>query len=201
MFDAKIRSLIDCPLDAAGRRLASFGIGADQVTLAGFAIGIGAAIAIATGAFALGLVLIGLNRLADGLDGAVARATASTDRGGFLDIALDFVFYAAVPLAFAIHDPEANGLPAAFLIATFLANGTAFLAFAICAAKRNLTTTDQGAKSFFYVAGIAEGAETIAVFCAFCLWPAGFPWLASGFAVVCAVSATARILAAWRMLR
>ena len=200
VFDAKIRPLIDCPLDAAGRQLAAFGIGADQVTLAGFAIGIGAAIAIATGAFALGLVLISLNRLAAGRDDVVPRDRVDRRRG-LSRSALDFVFYAAVPLAFAIHDPEANGLPAAFLIATFLANGTAFLAFAICAAKRNLTTTDRGAKSFFYIAGIAEGAETIAVFCAFCLWPAGFPWLASGFAVVCAVSATARILAAWRMLR
>lgn len=201
MFDAKLRPIIDGPLNVAGRWLATRGIRADHVTIAGFAIGIGAAISIATGAFGLGLLLIGLNRLADGLDGAVARATAPTDRGGFLDIALDFAFYAAIPLAFAIHDPAANALPAAFLIAAFLANGTAFLAFAIAAAKRDLTTADQGIKSFFYMAGMAEGAETIAVFCAFCLWPSGFAWLAGGFAALCFVSAVARVLAGWRALQ
>lgn len=201
MFDAKLRPIIDGPLNVAGRWLATRGIRADHVTIAGFAIGIGAAIAIATGAFGLGLLLIGLNRLADGLDGAVARATAPTDRGGFLDIALDFAFYAAIPLAFAIHHPAANALPAAFLIAAFLANGTAFLAFAIAAAKRDLTTADQGVKSFFYMAGMAEGAETIAVFCAFCLWPSGFAWLAGGFAALCFVSAVARVIAGWRALQ
>jgi phosphatidylglycerophosphate synthase len=201
VFDTKLRPVIDGPLNAGGRRLAALGVGADQVTIAGFAIGIGAALAIAMGAFGLGLVLIGLNRLADGLDGAIARATQATDRGGFLDIALDFGFYAAIPLAFAVHDPASNALPAAFLIASFLANGTTFLAFAISAAKRDLTTTDQGAKSFFYMAGIAEGAETIAVFCAFCLWPDGFPWLAGGFAVLCFASASARVVAGWRSLR
>ena len=201
MFDAKVRPIIDGPLDAAGRWLAARAIGADQTTIAGFAIGIGAALTIAAGAFSLGLLLIGLNRLADGLDGAIARASVPTDRGGFLDIALDFGFYAAVPLAFAVHDPAVNALPAAFLIASFLANGTAFLAFAIAAAKRDLTTADQGVKSFFYLAGIAEGAETIAVFCAFCLWPAGFAWLAGSFAVLCFISAIARVLAGWRTLR
>lgn len=201
MFDAKLRPIIDGPLNVAGRWLATRDIRADHVTIAGFAIGIGAAIFIARGAFGLGLLLIGLNRLADGLDGAVARATAPTDRGGFLDIALDFAFYAAIPLAFAIHDPAANALPAAFLIAAFLANGTAFLAFAIAAAKRDLTTADQGVKSFFYMAGMAEGAETIAVFCAFCLWPSGFAWLAGGFAALCFVSAVARVLAGWRALQ
>lgn len=201
MFDAKLRPVIDGPLNAAGRRLAALGVGADQVTIVGFAIGIGAALTIAVGAFGFGLALIALNRLADGLDGAIARATRATDRGGFLDIALDFGFYAAIPLAFAVHDPASNALPAAFLIAAFLANGTTFLAFAITAAKRHLTTTDQGAKSFFYMAGLAEGAETIAVFCAFCLWPDGFPWLAGGFALLCFTSAAARVIAGWRTLR
>ena len=31
------------------------------------------------------------------LDGSVARLTQPTDAGGFLDIALDFVFYATIP--------------------------------------------------------------------------------------------------------
>ena len=199
MLDAKLRPWIDPALGLAGRWLSERGIQADQVTVAGFAVGMAAATAIATGAFTLGLALIALNRIADGLDGAVARVRAPTDRGGFLDLALDFIFYAAIPLAFAIADPVRNALPAAFLLAAFLANGAAFLAFAIVASKRGLATSAQGLKSIYYVAGLAEGSETIAIFVAFCLWPAAFPWLAVAFAGLCAVSAAARVIAGWQV--
>ena len=80
MFDAALRTIIDPPLDAAGRWMAARGIAADTVTITGFAIGIGAAVAIALGNTRLGLALIIFNRFADGLDGAIARATAPTAR-------------------------------------------------------------------------------------------------------------------------
>lgn len=201
MFDAQIRPYIDPPLDRAGRLVAQFGVTADTVTLAGFALGMGAAVAIANGLLLVGLVLIALNRIADGLDGAVARATHKSDRGGYLDIVLDFVFYGSIPMAFAILDPAENALPAAALLLSFYANGSAFLAYAIMAEKRRITTTSQGIKSLYYVAGIAEGAETIALFVVMCLWPAGFPILAWGFAAVCFVSAAARIIGAAASLK
>ena len=198
MFDSRLRPIIDPPLNAAGRWLAGHGIGADQMSLAGFGLGMAAAASIAFGYFGWGLALITANRVADGLDGAIARVSTPTDRGGFLDISLDFVFYAAVPLAFAVHDPARNALAAAVLLAAFLANGTAFLAYAVIAAKRGLTTSAQGAKSIYFLAGLAEGAETIFVFCAFCLWPDAFTWIAGGFAAVCLVSAAARLAMGWR---
>jgi phosphatidylglycerophosphate synthase len=198
MLDSFLRRHIDPPLDAMGRVLARRGVTADQVTLAGWAVGLGAALAIALGAPLTGLAMIVLNRICDGIDGAVARAAGPTDRGGFLDIALDFMFYAAIPLAFAIHDPARNALAAAVLLAAFLANGTAFLAYAVIAAKRGLTTQAQGLKSIYYMVGLAEGAETIAVFCAFCLWPRAFPVLALAFAAVCALSAIARLIMGWK---
>jgi phosphatidylglycerophosphate synthase len=200
MFDAKLRPLIDPPLNTLARRIAARGITADAITIAGFGVGMAAAAAIAFGVFTAGLVLIVANRLADGLDGAVARVSGHTDRGGFLDIVLDFVFYAAIPLAFAIFDPPRNALPAAGLLAAFYANGAAFFAYATAAQKRGLTTSAQGQKSFYYLAGLTEGAETIAVFCAMCLWPAAFPWLATAFAAACTLSAAARLLHGWRTL-
>jgi phosphatidylglycerophosphate synthase len=200
MFDAIIRPVIDGPLDAAGRRLALWGARADHVSLAGLGVGIAAALAIAWGAFALGLTLFLLNRLADGLDGAVARHTALTDRGGFLDITLDFFIYAAIPLAFAFHDPARNALAAAVLLASFLMNGTAFLAFSTLAAQRGMSSGAQGLKSIYYIAGIAEGAETIAFFIAFCVFPRAFPEFALVFAAICVVSATARAVLGWKAL-
>jgi phosphatidylglycerophosphate synthase len=197
MLDAHLRPLIDPPLDRVALMLARRGIGADQVTLAGFACAVLAALAIALEAPLLGLVLIGANRIADGLDGALARLSAPTDRGAFLDITLDFVFYALIPLAFALADPAANALAAAVLLATFLANGTAFLAFAALAARRGLETQAQGAKSIYYAAGLAGGTETIIAFALMCVWPAAFGVIASGFAILCAVSAAGRIVAGW----
>ena len=200
MFDSLLRRVIDPPLNAAGRRLARLGVAADAVTVGGFFCGLCAALAIAFRHFEAGLALLALNRLADGLDGAIARATRKTDLGGYLDIVLDFVFYGAIPLAFALAEPAANGLAAAVLLTSFYANGAAFLAFSAIAAKHGLETQAQGLKSLYYVGGLAEGTETIAVFVAFCLWPSAFPVVAYAFAVLCFLSAGARILFAARTL-
>jgi phosphatidylglycerophosphate synthase len=197
MFDAAIRRLIARPVDRTGAALARGGLTADQVTIAGLVLGLACALAIALAAPAwVALALLALGRLADGLDGAVARATRLTDRGGFLDIVCDFVFYGAVPLAFAWREPQ-NAWPAACLLFAFYINGASFLAFAVLAAKRGLETESHGRKSLYFTAGLTEGAETIAVFAAMILWPAGFPWLAGVFAVLCLVTAVSRALIAW----
>ena len=193
--------MIDPPLNAIGVRLANAGISANMVTVSGFCLGLLAAVSIAFGYFLAGFVLIALNRLFDGLDGAVARASQKTDLGGYLDITLDFFFYGAIPLAFAIQAPETNALPAAALLASFYANGSAFLAFAIMAEKRNLSTSHQGAKSLYYIGGLAEGTETIGLFLLMALLPAWFPILAWAFAGVCLVSASARVLIGLRALK
>ena len=196
MLDAAARKLIDPPLNAVGRRLAVAGIGADQVTLAGLALGLAAAGLVWAGAFALALVPLLLSRLADGLDGAVARATRRTDFGGYLDIAADFLFYGAVPLAFVLHDPAANGAAGAFLLTSFYVNGTSFLGYAILAEKRGMETDAQGAKSLYFSNGLLEGTETIAFFVLLCLLPHLFAPLAWAFGALCFATAGLRIAAA-----
>lgn len=201
MLDSQMRKLIDPPLNRIGQWLASKHITANDVTLTGFAIGLLAALAIAFQFYFLGLLFLLLSRLADGLDGAVARASAPTDLGGFLDITLDFFFYGAIPMAFAIADPPANALPAAVLLAGFYATGSSFLAFAIMAEKRKITTTARGLKSLYYIGGLAEGTETIAVFVAFCLFPGWFAWIAYAFAAICFVTAANRVVIGWVSLK
>lgn len=200
MLDARIRPFIDPPLNVLGRWLARQGIGANTVTVTGFAIGMAGAAAVAQGQVALGLGLFLTGRVADGLDGAVARATRKTDLGGFLDIVLDFILYAAMPLAFAVLDPAHNALAAAVLLMSFFANGSTFLAFAIMAERRGIETTAQGIKSLYYMAGLVEGAETVAVLAAFCVWPEAFPVLAYAYAGLCFASALGRIVLAGRTL-
>ncbi|WP_417692623.1 CDP-alcohol phosphatidyltransferase family protein [Roseibium sp.] len=201
MFDARLRPLIDPPLNALAAPLAKTGVSATQITLAGFGLGAAACLAIACQVYWLGFLLICLNRLADGVDGAVARLSQRTDGGGYLDIVLDFFFYAGVPFAFALADPAGNALAAAALLFSFYANGSAFLAFAVMAEKRGLETTAQGRKSLYYLSGIAEGAETIALFLVMCTFPQGFVWLAWGFAMVCWLSAAARAISSAQALK
>ncbi|MEJ8473365.1 CDP-alcohol phosphatidyltransferase family protein [Roseibium algae] len=200
MFDARLRPLIDPTLNKGGRWLAEMGIRANHVTFIGFGFGVAAALFIALGSLWLGLLCVALNRLCDGLDGAVARINGKTDLGGYLDIVLDFFFYGAVPLAFAVMNPGANALAAAMLLFSFYANGSTFLAFSTMAEKRGLETDRQGSKSLYYLGGLAEGGETIAVFCVMCLWPSGFAILAYGFAAICVLSAAARVIGSAKLL-
>ncbi len=195
MLDPWMRRRFEPLVAALGRRLAGQGIGADTLTLVGFVVGLGAAGAVALEAYGWGLALFALNRVLDGLDGAVARVRGATDRGAFLDITLDFVVYAALPLAFAVADPARNAVWAALLLFTFIGTGSSFLAFAIFAQKRGLETTRSGRKGLFYLGGLAEGTETAAVLMLMCALPTLFPWLAGGFAVACLMTAGARIWA------
>jgi len=198
MIDALILPAQRRVLHPLARALHRRDVTADSISLAGFGLGILAVPALAFGWFGLALALILLNRLADGLDGAVARMGAPTDRGAFLDIALDFVFYAVVPLGFALADPAANALPAAVLIAAFVGTGSSFLAFAVIAAKRGMRAEDYPSKGIFYLGGLTEGVETIALFVAMCLWPALFAPLAYVFAAACALTTLTRWWQGWR---
>jgi phosphatidylglycerophosphate synthase len=202
MLDGWMRRRIDARLNRWGGRIAARGITADAVTLAGLALGLGAAAIIATGGPGwLALVPLLASRLADGLDGAVARVRGRTDFGGFLDIGCDFLFYGAIPMAFVLRDPAANGVAGAFLLMAFYANGATFLGFAIMAAKRGMDTAARGEKSLYFTAGLLEGTETIAFFVLLCLWPGGFAPLAWGFGALCLVTALARVVLARRVFR
>jgi len=196
VLDAKLRPLIDPPLNALGRLIASVGIGANSVTMAGMILGLGAAIMIAQSHVLSGLALIMLSRVFDGLDGAVARATKITDFGGYLDIVADFAFYIAVPVGFAFASPE-NMPFALLLVASFTLTGISFLSFAVLAAKRGLETADHGQKSFLYNTGLAEGAETIAAFVLMCLFPGHFAIIASIYAIMCLLTVIQRSVAAF----
>ena len=201
MFDARLRRVVDPYVDFVAAQLARRGVSADALTWAGFGVGLLAVVAVAYEAFAAALVLFLLNRLADGLDGAVARRTKLSDRGGFLDIVLDFLVYAGMVFGFAVADPEANALAAAFLLFSFMGTGSSFLAFAIMAAKRGITTERRGRKSFYYLGGLAEGAETMLFLVLACLRPDWFVPMAVGFAALCWVTTAARILSGVQLLR
>ena len=198
MFDRQILSLTKPVVNAAARLVLRFDVEPDQITFTGFGLGIGSALVIAIGFPAWAIILLFTSRFCDGLDGAVARlSNRQSDRGAFLDIALDFIFYASIPLGFAILDPSHNALPAAVLLFAFVGTGTSFLAYAIIAEKRGLKSTPYPSKSFYYLGGFTEGAETIAAFAAMGWWPAWFPVIAYVYAALCAITTAMRIRAGW----
>jgi phosphatidylglycerophosphate synthase len=200
VLDARIRRLIDPMLDRIGATLARCGLGANAVTVCGFLIGVAAWGALWGRAYVLAVSLILVNRIADGLDGAVARRTGLTDLGGYLDIVLDFIFYAGVPFFFAAGRPE-QALPAAFLAFSFVGTGGSFLAFSAIAAKRGVTTEARGRKAIYYLGGLTEGAETIGLFVAICLFPDYFGWLAWIFGALCWLTTASRVATAVETFR
>ena len=197
MFDAQLRPFIDRLLNPIGRGLVALGMTANQVTMIGAAFGLIAAGCVAAGLFYPALWFVIANRVIDGLDGAVARASRSSDFGGYLDIVSDFIFYSAIPLAFAVARPE-TALAAAFLIFSFIGTATSFLGFAILAEKHQVTTQIRGKKAFYYLGGLTEGTETILLFLAMLVWPDYFSLMAIVFGILCWVTTGTRIYAAYR---
>lgn len=201
MLDKYLVPILKRPLRRVAAQLHRKGIKPDTVTLAGFVIGLMAIPAIASGNPMLGLVCLLLNRIADGVDGELARLNTPTDAGGFLDITLDFIFYAAFPLGFAIADPEQNALACAVLIASFVGTGASFLAFATLAEKHSVVSPDFEYKSLYYLNGLAEGTETIICFALMCLFASHFSLIAWVFSVICLITAINRVIFGYRTLR
>ncbi len=189
------------PLTRMAGSLRSLGCSPDQVSCAAFAIGMVALPALYLHMYRLALVCIVLNRIGDGLDGALARLTKTSDAGGFLDIVLDFIFYSSVVLGFALAAPETNGLAAAILLFSFVGTGSSFLAFAIMAERRGIENIAHLRKGIYYLAGLAEGTETVIFLMLFCIFPGHFPLLATLFAAICLLTTVTRVIGGYLALR
>ncbi|MGL5601518.1 MAG: CDP-alcohol phosphatidyltransferase family protein [Silvania sp.] len=201
MLDRHLHPRLKPLLNQLVARLDKPGITPDGITLIGFAIGVLALPFLALGWYLAALVAVLLNRLLDGLDGALARRRGLTDAGGFLDIALDFLFYALVPFGFALADPFNNALPAAWLLFAFIGTGSSFLAFAALAAKHDIDNPGYAHKSFYYLGGLTEGTETLLMFALCCLFPAHFAWLAWVFGALCWLTTATRIWSGYLTLK
>ncbi|RUR31152.1 CDP-alcohol phosphatidyltransferase family protein [Vreelandella nanhaiensis] len=200
MLDRFANPYLEKPLNWMAKGVIALGMRPDYVALIGFGLGMLALPALATEHYGLALVFIVLNRLADGLDGAVARATTASDAGGFLDITLDFIFYSSVPLGFILAHPLQNAAAGGVLMLSFVGTGVSFLASAIFAERHNITNIDYPNKSFHYAGGLMEGGETQLFFIIMCLFPLYFPWLALVFALLCALTSGLRIYAGFKTL-
>ena len=204
MFDSSLQFRLQPFVSAICVYLDRAGVTANQMTIIGFVFGIAAGGFIAAEFYSVGLVLFLLNRCCDGLDGGLARLQGPTDRGGYLDIVADFLIYSWIPFGFALSNPD-FALAAGFLIFSFIGTGSSFLAYAIIEAKRQRAADPAGKskkstrtqKSFFYLGGLTEGAETILTLSLACLFPGFFSVIAVVFGVMCWLTTFSRIYAGW----
>jgi phosphatidylglycerophosphate synthase len=201
MLDRYTVGLVKRPLQILAEYLKKAGISADQVSLAAFIVGLLVLPLLYKQFYLAALVCIIINRIGDGVDGALARMTGVSDAGGFLDIVLDFFFYSAVVLGFALADSAANGLAAATLLLSFVGTGSSFLAFAIMAERRGIENIVYPHKGIYYLQGLAEGTETIIFFVLCCLFPSSFAMLAYSFAALCFITTLSRIYGGYTTLK
>lgn len=201
MLDRHLHPRLKPLLNACAVRLDRPGISADGVTLLGFAVGVLALPLLAAGWYYAALAAIVVNRLLDGLDGALARRRGLSDAGGFLDIALDFLFYALVPFGFILADPLHNAVAGGWLLFAFIGTGSSFLAFAALAAKHQIDNPGYAHKSLYYLGGLTEGTETIALFVLGCLFPQWFAWMAWLFGALCWLTTFNRIWGGYMTLK
>lgn len=204
MLDRFTTKIIRSPLDYVAKQIDKLGIKADQLTLFGFFLGLLSLPALAYQTYYIALFFIILNRIFDGLDGAVARIQGITDSGGFLDITLDFLFYSLVPFGFVLANPEMNAIAGAFLIFSFIGSGSSFLAFAVMAGKRkieNVSSPTHSKKSLYYIGGLTEGTETILCFTLLCLLPQHFATIAYIFSFLCWLTTVTRIWTGYLTLK
>ena len=201
MLDRWTTCWVKPPLNLLAKNLMKHGIRPDQVTFAGFLVGMLAIPLLAMELYGAALAVITLNRIMDGLDGALARLSEPSDAGGYLDITLDFIFYSGVVFGFALANPSDNAVVASLLIFTFMGTGASFLAYAIMAEKKGLTDLEFGHKSFYYMNGLAEGTETIVMFVLFCLFPELFPVLAGFFAFICILTTITRVWGGYQTIK
>ncbi len=200
MLDAMAIKVVRWPLTQTAKLVDKLGVTANQTTLAGFFLGCFALPALAFEQYSLALVCILLNRLCDGMDGALARIQGITDAGGYLDISLDFLFYSLIPFGFVLANPEQNAVAGAFLIFSFIGSGSSFLAFAVMASKRDIADPVYKNKSLYYMTGLTEGTETIACFVLLCLFPTHFVLIASVFGAMCWFTTGSRIYSGFHTL-
>lgn len=167
MLDAPVRRVLARPLDEAAGVLQRVGIRPDALTGIGWAVGVACCVAAGTGHWTTALVLWLANRLADGLDGPLARRSGATELGGFLDLLADFSIYAGFVLAVGIAVPDAR-IACLTLLVTYYLSGTAFLLLSARWEARGITGDG---RSVLFVGGVAEGTETVLAYVAICLLP------------------------------
>ena len=200
MFDGQINKTLKPLLDFLAIKLSQFNIQPNVVTLTGFCFGLCCFYFIVKEMFVYASIFLFLNRICDGLDGALARLIGQTDIGAFYDIISDFLFYSLYPISFIFLDVQ-NAYSISFLLLSFVSTQTTFLASAWIVEKNKLLISKNQKKSFFYIGGITEGFETIICFIMMLLFYDYINYIAYIFGILCWITFITRVVNIRKLLR
>ncbi|MGJ9406423.1 CDP-alcohol phosphatidyltransferase family protein [Nesterenkonia aurantiaca] len=206
MFDARLRSALTPAADAAARVLDVPWVTPNRLTALNLVAGLASAALAATQLWIPALILWLLCRLADGLDGPLARRRAggsapASGQGGFFDICADFIVYGATVIGVALGANaafDAPWLPFLLVLFAYYINGGAFLAFSSIAEKQGRTLDD--GRSLSFLGGLAEGAETVLVHSLWLIFPFAAAPIAAVWALLVGLSAAHRVVLGYRSL-
>ncbi|GAB4425202.1 MAG: hypothetical protein Kow0031_04690 [Anaerolineae bacterium] len=201
MLDQRLRQVKDLVLLPLSRLLLA--VPPTAISVVGLGFGLLAALLLAQQQYGWALALWLLNRLCDGLDGAVARlGYRQSDLGGYLDILFDFVVYAAIPVALVVGAPsEASWLALAVLLASFYVNAASWMFLAALLEKRGHSARHRAKPTAVTMpAGLIGGTETILFYTLFMLWPAQMAALFWLMSLLVAITVVQRVVWAVRRL-
>ena len=193
MIDAKLNNFLRPYLSFLAKIIIKLNISANIITFLGFFLGLCCFYSIINFYFMGAFLFLVLNRLCDGLDGAVARLLGPTDIGAIYDITLDFVFYSLFPIAFIFVDIK-NSYAICFLLLSFVSTQTTFLASAWFIEKNKILVSTRQKKSFFYIGGITEGFETIICFILMLFFYESVELIAYIFGILCWITSISRVI-------
>lgn len=187
---------IAAPLLSACQRV---GITPHALTWLGFAFALAAAAAVALGHAGVAIGLWWVGRLADGLDGPLARTTGRQSLfGAYLDIVLDMLSYSVMILGFAALHPDWTPAWAVILV---LYVGCITSALALGQGEAQAKRAGRDNRGLRLGAGLAEGGETGVAYSLFLLLPESLGLLVPLWIGILALTIVARTLLAKRILR
>jgi len=194
VIDAKLRKNLGGVFDGLAKAVDYPFISPDAITYFGMALGFGGAISAWGHHWMPALALWLLSRLADAMDGSLARRRFAVGgdknpAGGYLDIMADFAVYGSFVIGVA-HGSGQSYLPFLFVLLAYYLNGASFLAFSSIGEKEGVRLDDGRSLSFIF--GLAEATETIIVHSAWCIFPRGAAQIASIWGVIVFISAGLR---------
>ena len=200
MFDDKMRLIKDAMFSPLARLVQE--LPPWLFTVIGLGVGLATAVALWQQLYMLGFFLWFFNRVFDALDGLVARLRgAQSDFGGYLDIVVDFLVYAAIPVglvagvretATSTGSVQAITIALIFLLCTYYVNAASWMYLAAILEKRNLSHSDR-LTTITMPAGIIGGTETILFYTAFIFFPSLLVWLFSLMGLLIVVTIVQRL--------